>query len=54
MTLKCTTCNSEIFSGEHFSKFSCPKCDEVVICRCSKCKTLSNDYICKKCGFNGP
>ncbi len=46
-------CNSCSYEGENVTIFACPKCKERII-RCSKCKTLSREYKCIKCGFLGP
>ena len=35
-------------------RFRCPKCGEMTIIRCKKCKTLSTPYKCAKCRFEGP
>ncbi|OGI15988.1 RNA-binding protein [Candidatus Micrarchaeota archaeon RBG_16_49_10] len=50
----CISCKRNLLGDNKFTSFPCPKCGETVIFRCSKCKTLSNEYTCEKCGFIGP
>lgn len=51
-TEKCTTCNINLIEkGSVY--FPCPNCGNA-IGRCKSCRTLSNSYECKSCGFIGP
>ena len=47
---KCNSCNYE---GDNVTIFECAKCENSIV-RCSKCKSLSIEYDCSKCGFRGP
>ncbi|MFW9851774.1 MAG: zinc finger domain-containing protein [Candidatus Thorarchaeota archaeon] len=52
---RCTSCNKIINpSEEGDTRFSCPKCNDVQIVRCKKCRLFGNTYVCPKCGFEGP
>ncbi|MFW5912605.1 MAG: zinc finger domain-containing protein [Candidatus Hadarchaeota archaeon] len=51
---KCTSCNREISQEGGAVSFPCPDCEEHVIWRCGKCRSLSNEYECPECGFTGP
>ena len=52
---RCTSCNKIISpSDEGDTRFSCPKCNDVLIIRCKKCRLFGNTYVCPKCGFEGP
>ncbi|MBI2542763.1 MAG: DUF1610 domain-containing protein [Candidatus Aenigmarchaeota archaeon] len=53
-TLQCTSCRINVLAKKNFVKFSCPKCGEVDIVRCSTCKNLGIKYSCNKCDFEGP
>ncbi|MEM4605978.1 MAG: zinc finger domain-containing protein [Candidatus Pacearchaeota archaeon] len=48
--VKCNSCNYE---GTEIVIFDCPSCKEKIV-RCLKCRRLSIDYKCEKCGFKGP
>jgi len=50
----CTSCGADLLGDQNFVQFKCPSCGEEKIFRCSRCKRLSNEYTCKKCGFVGP
>ncbi|MBI3412631.1 MAG: RNA-binding protein [Candidatus Aenigmarchaeota archaeon] len=50
----CTTCGSSVVYAGTFVEFLCPNCNQDLIRRCEKCKNLSNNYKCSKCGFMGP
>lgn len=50
----CTSCKISLFGDDEFVRFMCPNCGEVEIFRCSKCRRLSNLYVCPNCGFEGP
>lgn len=50
----CSTCKADLRAEKDFAVFKCPSCGEAEIGRCSKCKRLSNRYVCPKCGFAGP
>ncbi|MBI2085172.1 MAG: RNA-binding protein [Candidatus Aenigmarchaeota archaeon] len=50
----CTACGSAAIYTGSFVEFLCPNCNGDLIRRCEKCKNLSNNYKCKKCGFEGP
>ncbi|MBL7170204.1 MAG: DUF1610 domain-containing protein [Candidatus Aenigmarchaeota archaeon] len=50
----CTSCNVNLLGDDRFVKFLCPTCGKEMIHRCSKCKRLSTEYVCKSCGFVGP
>jgi predicted RNA-binding Zn-ribbon protein involved in translation (DUF1610 family) len=52
--MKCTSCKISLLGDDRFTSFPCPNCGEVTISRCSRCKTLSVEYVCEKCGFRGP
>ncbi len=52
--MKCSSCGISLLGDKNFVQFKCPSCDKEMIFRCSKCKILSNEYTCKKCGFIGP
>ena len=52
--LKCTSCGVSLLGDDKFVKFKCPNCLKAYIYRCSRCKRLSNEYECPKCGFVGP
>ena len=49
---KCTSCNAPL-SETGWTKFQCPKCDEIIY-RCESCRHQSVPYTCPKCGFQGP
>lgn len=46
----CITCGSLV---KDYVEFPCPKCGEKVV-RCNHCREISNVYVCRKCGFEGP
>ena len=50
----CTSCGTKISTSERFVKFNCPNCAKTEVVRCSRCKTLMNEYTCGKCKFVGP
>jgi len=50
----CSACGGPIAPGERAVSHPCPKCGEVVITRCQKCRRLGNRYQCPNCGFIGP
>jgi len=50
----CSSCNRPITPWERGVAFRCPNCGEVIIWRCSKCRKMSVEYKCPKCGFVGP
>lgn len=50
----CSSCSREVAPGEIATRFPCPNCGEFEIWRCAKCKRLSNEYKCPKCGHVGP
>jgi len=50
----CTICGVDLLGDQNFVQFKCPSCGKETIFRCSRCKRLSNEYTCKKCGFVGP
>ena len=52
--MNCVSCGTHVKAREGFVKFECPNCTSEIIVRCSKCKALGNEYVCKKCGFVGP
>ncbi|MCD6403482.1 MAG: DUF1610 domain-containing protein [Candidatus Aenigmarchaeota archaeon] len=54
LELKCISCGVNLLSDEDFIMFKCPNCGKIEIARCSKCKRLSNPYVCPNCGFKGP
>jgi predicted RNA-binding Zn-ribbon protein involved in translation (DUF1610 family) len=47
---ECISCGKKDFNG---ISFPCPKC-KTKLTRCQKCRDLSIDYTCPKCGFVGP
>ncbi|MCK4960055.1 MAG: DUF1610 domain-containing protein [Planctomycetes bacterium] len=49
---KCISCGINLVE-KGYVRFSCPQCNGEVG-RCTKCRHLSNEYICKSCGFIGP
>jgi len=50
----CNSCGVNLLGDDNFVQFKCPECGKETIFRCSKCRRLSNEYICSKCGFVGP
>jgi|YelNatPaOPRAMG01_1025707.scaffolds.fasta_scaffold03676_18 predicted RNA-binding Zn-ribbon protein involved in translation (DUF1610 family) len=46
----CISCGSLV---KDYVEFPCPSCGEKIV-RCSHCREISNIYVCKKCGFEGP
>jgi Zn-ribbon RNA-binding protein len=50
INMKCISCNKENAEGV---VMPCPRCGEKIL-RCSKCRSLSIEYKCKKCEFEGP
>ncbi|NPE29621.1 RNA-binding protein [Methanococcoides sp. SA1] len=48
--MKCTSCNKETTK---IVKFPCAKCKNEIL-RCDKCRSLSIEYKCTKCGHKGP
>jgi hypothetical protein len=52
--MKCTSCGLSLLADDDFVTFKCPNCGKVEIYRCSRCRRLSNEYVCPKCGFKGP
>ena len=52
--MKCTTCGANLDAEEIKVEFPCPNCGESTIGRCQRCKKLSREYACPKCGFVGP
>ena len=52
--LRCDSCKKLVEAEKDWVKFPCPKCGEVEIIRCGKCKALEITYTCSKCGFTGP
>jgi predicted RNA-binding Zn-ribbon protein involved in translation (DUF1610 family) len=48
----CVSCNVRL-TGEGAVKFKCPICG-AAMGRCGKCRQQSNQYVCPKCGFQGP
>ncbi len=54
MELKCNSCGMNLIGEDDFVRFGCPKCNEVEIVRCRKCRRKKNTYRCKECGFEGP
>jgi len=51
--LYCTSCGRGVI-GENFVRFICPNCGKGEIIRCFVCRKNSRNYVCKKCGFEGP
>jgi len=47
---KCISCDKKSLDSV---KFHCPKCKNEIM-RCNKCRSLSIDYVCPKCGYRGP
>ncbi|MEA2090452.1 MAG: zinc finger domain-containing protein [Thermoproteota archaeon] len=50
----CTSCHHTIPPNTKATKFQCPKCGEITIWRCQKCRKFGHQYRCQKCGFQGP
>ena len=48
----CMSCNKEV-SGNYL-EFKCPKCLKSNIVRCDHCRSMSKEYKCVNCGFEGP
>ncbi|MBT7705940.1 RNA-binding protein [archaeon] len=47
---KCISCEKQ---DTNSVKFPCPGCG-VQLMRCHKCRGLSIEYTCIKCGYKGP
>lgn len=54
MTIKCSSCKTEILNDTETTKFTCPKCGKVEIVRCGSCRIRGIKYTCEGCGFVGP
>ncbi|MHA1754001.1 MAG: zinc finger domain-containing protein [Candidatus Odinarchaeia archaeon] len=50
----CSSCGRLIAPDDKAVHFSCPKCGEITIWRCEKCRLFANTYKCIKCNFEGP
>lgn len=50
----CSSCGRPIHPREKAVSFYCPRCGEVLIWRCYRCRRLGVTYKCPKCGFEGP
>jgi len=50
----CSSCRKEIPPKVRYVMFTCPKCSQVTLYRCPRCRRTSNRYICPGCGFTGP
>lgn len=48
--MKCNSCDKDTSEGV---MFKCSTCGEEIF-RCIRCRTLSIDYRCVKCGKVGP
>ncbi len=51
---ECSSCGKLIAPGENAVNFPCPKCADVRIWRCERCRMFARSYNCPKCGFTGP
>ncbi|MDD2678479.1 MAG: zinc finger domain-containing protein [Candidatus Nanoarchaeia archaeon] len=49
----CTSCQTEIVSGENSAQFKCPNC-KALITRCGKCRKSMIKYACPECKTGGP
>ncbi len=49
----CSSCGIRLIDRSSTS-FPCPVCGETAIGRCRICRDQSVNYICEKCGFEGP
>ncbi|MFO7872849.1 MAG: zinc finger domain-containing protein [Candidatus Undinarchaeales archaeon] len=52
--MKCSSCGTNLQTEEVKVELKCPECGEGKIGRCKRCKKLSRQYTCSKCGFVGP
>ncbi|MDO8842129.1 MAG: zinc finger domain-containing protein [Methanocalculus sp.] len=50
--VKCTSCNAPL-AERGATEFKCPECSELIR-RCARCRLQSIQYVCQKCGFQGP
>ena len=50
VNMKCISCSKET---SKIVRFPCPGCGEEIL-RCDKCRGLSIEYKCPKCGYKGP
>lgn len=50
----CSSCGMRLSEKHGNTFFKCPKCGEVEIGRCDRCRDQSVPYKCPNCGFCGP
>ena len=50
----CFGCGRPIAPYEGAVHFPCPKCGDVTIWRCERCREMGKNYRCLKCEFEGP
>lgn len=51
---QCYGCGRPIAPFEGAVHFPCPKCGDVIIWRCERCREMGKTYRCLKCDFVGP
>ena len=54
MELRCTSCGKRVETEKYWVRLNCPSCLKQEIIRCEKCRRLAVQYVCGKCGFEGP